>query len=275
MTEEKDPGAAPDAEENCVKGETPPLGEKNLELTPHEKNSARGAREYAKRHHQVREIMVRLEKDVAWDRMQARDVPPELIDFVAPRLARGVPPATIARDLGLREKGGVNSREWRKIQAFFRQGFRASAEAYLYQQTNDYYKILNRTKEVLEDAFENGTPVIEHFIEEDRQTGLKTTKVNVVTVKGATKELQGMIETYSRAVMLMPKLWKEYAAIGEAPGKASAPGGGGLTIVVKTNVPTPTQAEVDAYRNKMLEMKKEKPVIDVTPEAKVGNQSKA
>lgn len=286
MTDEKPPGNSPSpaptprqeqggiesghAPEPRVTGDPPPLEEKFLGLPPHQQKAVVASREYAKRTKQVREVMTRLSADAAWDRMQARDVPPEIIDFVAPRLAKGVPPQTIARDLGLREKGGVASREWKKIQAFFRQGFRASAEAYLYQQSSDYYKILTKTKEILEDAFENGVPIIEQTTFKDKD-GCKQVETEVHLVKGATKELAAFIETYSRAVQTLPKLWKDFGAIGEAPGKAGAPGQGGLTIVVKTNVPTPSQADIDAYRQKMVDMRK--PVIDVTPVKKSVDQS--
>lgn len=234
-----------------------------MELSLHEKRTL-GIQRAAARQMKAREVMVRLEQDLAWDRMQARDIPPEIIDYVAPRMAKGVPPSKIALGLGLREKGGVASREWKKIQAYFRQGFRASAEAYLFQQTKDVYETLEKAKEVLDDAFMNGVPVVEQTSYKDKD-GCKQVETEVHYVKGATKELAGFLDTYGRLVMLMPKLWKDYGAISETAAKGGAPGQGGLTIVVKTNVPAPSQADIDAYRKKMIDLSKEKAVIDVSP----------
>ena len=62
------------------------------------------------------------------------------------------------------------------------------------------------------------------------------------------------------------KLWKEYGAIGEA--SSGKGGSGGITIVVKTNVPTRSQAEIDAYRNRLTTVE-EKATIDVTKESSV------
>jgi hypothetical protein len=211
---------------------------------------ARGEAAYSARCKSIREVISKMTEAAAWDHIQARDVPMEIIDFVAEKIHRGVSPGQITKELGLNPAGGKNSKQWRKIQAYFRQGFRADAEAYLIQQSHDYYRILQKTKETLEDAFEHGAPIVNE-------------EGSVIHVKGATKELAGFIETYSRAVQTLPKLWKDFGAISESGGKGGAAGPGGVTIVVKTNVPSPPQADVDAYRKRMLDL--QKPVIDVTP----------
>ena len=145
---------------------------------------------------------------------------------------------------------GPNSKQWTKIQAYFRRGFRADAEAYLYNKTYEFFKVIDKAKAVLEDAFENGTPHV---------TADKEGDVTVTYVKGATRELGSFIESYAKSIAMPVKLWKDYGAIGEK--KDIGPGG--VTIVVNTNVPQRTQVEIDAYRNRLKESKE---VIDVTPE---------
>lgn len=242
-------------------GTSPPSGTSGTEggsaksLTPSTaKNSgkkAKGEAEYSARAKEVREVVHRLNENQAWDVLQARELPPELIAYVSQKLAGGWTPGEICKDLGLNIHGGKNSKQWRKIQAYFRQGFRADAEAYLFQQTHKFYKVIERAKEILEDAFDNGTPHV------DPETGA------VTYVRGATKELGAFLKAYSESIILPVKLWKDFGAIGENPTKL--PGGGspgGVTIVVKTHVPTRSQADIDAYRERMAKMA---PVIDVTP----------
>lgn len=196
---------------------------------------------------EVKAVIQEMNATAAWDHIQAREVDPKILDFVAERLHAGVPPGEITRELGLSHYGGKNSKQWKKIAAYFRQGFRADAEAYLFQQSHKFFKTIELAKDVLEDAFENGTPQMD-------------ADGNVHYVKGATKELGSFLESYSKAIMLPLKLWKEFGAIGEK--KDAGAGNGGVTIIVKTNVPRPTQEEVDTYRSRLQHLP---PVIDVTP----------
>lgn len=214
---------------------------------PHGHNKGREFPERTLRLEEIKAVVTKLDADMAWDHLQARDLPPELIDWVAQALKDGHTPAEVTKSLGL--KAGKNSKQWKKIQAYFRQGFRADAEAYLMRQTEGYFKIIEKAKAVLEDAFENGTP---HVLD----TG------EVIHVRGATKELGSFLESYSKSIQLPVKLWKEFGAIGEK----KDPNSGGLTIIVKSSVPRRSQEEVDAYRKKYIEAGK--PVIDVTDASK-------
>lgn len=227
----------------------------------------RGKRAYEKRCEDVRKTLTRLDENLAWDSIQARDLPPDLIAFVESELVKGVTPGQLCKVLGLNRHGGKNSRQWRKIQAYIRQGFRADAEGYLFRMTHDFFETMQKAKTVLDDAFENGVPIVEQTKVHDRDGGFKV-ETQVHYVKGATKELGSFLESYGKAVMLPMKMWREYGAIGEQQSKGSSPGG--ITIVVKTNVPTPTQAQVDSYRDRMLQMD---PPIDVTKESSVKPQS--
>lgn len=205
-------------------------------LTPQEK----GCEKYSTRAEEVRAIVYKLTEDSAWDHIQARDLDPKIIDFVAQRLSDGALPGDITKELGLSLQGGKNSRQWKKIAAYFRQGFRADAEAYLFQQTHKYYKMIEKAREVLEDAFENGVPIVVTNPEAPPE---------ILYVKGATKELGSFLESYSKAIMLPPKLWKEFGAIGEKPGVV--PGNQGLTIVVENNIPMPSVDQIKAHQAEM------------------------
>lgn len=190
---------------------------------------------------EVRAIVLQLDENAAWDHLQARDLDPKLIDFVADLLTRGIQPGVIAqKHLGL---SGKNDKRWKKIQAYFRQGFRADAEAYLFNQTQRYFKFIDRAEKVLEDAFENGTPHV-------------TKEGEVLRVKGATPELAGFIDAYSKAIAHPVKLWKEYGAIGDKKDVGQA----GTTIVVNTMIQMPS---ADQIRSHQEEIRRKQEAIEV------------
>lgn len=192
---------------------------------------------YSTRCDEVKEVITRMNEDQLWDSTNARDLDPRLIDHVCEQIESGVSPGEIARNLNL--PGGKNSRQWKKIAAYFRQGFRADAEAYLMQQTHKHYKNLDRLREVFEDALENGVPIV--------IPATKETSTEVIRVKGATKELAGFAKAYGEAVSLPVKLWKDFGAIGEKKDV----GMGGTTIVVQNNIPMPSVEEIMAHQDEM------------------------
>lgn len=200
-------------------------------------DQAQGLEKWSKRCDEVKAVIHHMDETQIWDSVQARDLDPKITDFVAEELKAGFSAPEIARRLGI----SVLSRQWKKIQAYFRQGFRADAEAYLYQQTHKYYKSLDQARDVLEEAFEHGTPHV---------TADKEGNVTVTHVKGATKELAGFIKAYGEAIALPVKLWKEYGAIGENA-KQLTPGG--VTILVQNNIPMPSVEEIRAHQEKMKE----------------------
>lgn len=204
-----------------------------------------------KRHIRVEEaraVMARMEEDRVWDTVQARDLDPTLIEYVAQKIERGWEPKEIAKSLGMT---GVGSREWKKIQAYFRQGFRADAEAYLYRQTLRFYKTIDDVKEILEDAIQNGTP---HVL-----VNPKDGSHEIIRVKGATKELGSFLESYSKSIALPVKLWKEYGAIGEKKEGT----GQGITIVVENSIPMPSMKEIEDHKK---EVQARISAIEVKPE---------
>lgn len=197
---------------------------------------------------EVRAILVQMDENAAWDHIQSRDIDPKIIDLVAGLLTQGIPPGTIAqKHLGFT---GKNDRRWKKIQAYFRQGFRADAEAYLFNQTQRYFRFIEKAEATLEDAFENGVPIT---------TADKNGNVTITRVKGATKELGSFLKNYSEAIAVPVKLWKEYGAIGDKKDAGSS----GTTILVQNNIQMADPDEIRRHQEKIaekakaLEMKRE------------------
>jgi hypothetical protein len=181
-------------------------------------------------------VITQMDDDKLWDSVHARDIPPKIIEFVTQKLEAGSTAGEIARDLRL--PGGKNSKQWKKIQSYFRQGFRADAEAFLYQKTTEYYHMLVKYKEILLDAIENGTP---HVVSD----GVGPTEV--IRVKGATKELAAMIKIYNESISAPVKLWKDFGAIGEKKDVGTS----GVNIQVINNIPMPSSEEIRKHQEEI------------------------
>lgn len=197
----------------------------------------------------ARQVITRLDETQTWDQIKSRDVDPAVMDYVKKELTHGVPPHTVAKALGF--KHGVNDRRWSKIQAGIRLGFRVDAEAYLYLQSKRFFTTIEKARQVLEDAFENGVPVIVTSVVRG------STITEVIRVKGATKELASFIKTYSEAIKMPVDLWKAYGAIGD-----KKEGNQGVTIVVQNNIPMPTEKEILDNQARTIARSK---AIDVKP----------
>ena len=203
---------------------------------------------------QVRETLHLLTEKRAWDHLKARDVPPEIIELVEERIVAGDQPRKICVMLGLNRHGGVHSSAWKKIQANLRGGFRADAEAFVLRQTTQLFGVIQKLKETVDDAFDEGVPIVGFD---------KFGQAHVTHVKGATKELGSIIESYAKAVAAPVKLWKELGAVGEKSG--GVPGQTGTTIIVKTAVNLPSQEDIAKYRERYSEL----PAIEVKKDPSV------
>lgn len=187
-----------------------------------------------------REVIHRMDQDAAWDQIQAKDVDPKVMDYVREELSRGVEAGNIAKALGFWH--GTADRRWKKIQACIRMGFRADAEAYLYMQSRKLFQVAEKAREVLDDAFEEGVPVVVEIKVKGSTVGHE-----VMHVKGATKELAGFLKAYTEAIATPVRLWKEYGAIGEKKDAGSTQ----PTIIVQNNIPMPSAEAILKHTQEM------------------------
>ena len=153
------------------------------------------------------------ELDVAglWDEVLAKDLPGDLVTYVAERLSE-VPLDTIRRELGIRSSTDVR---WRKLMTAIKGGIRIDG-------TGIFLKWLRRT-EMLADK-------VGHLV--DRQLAGEV---------GLTKMTLMSLDTMSNMQMNTIKMGKELGVFMDATQAAMTQGQGNqqVTIVVQTNVPTP------------------------------------
>lgn len=175
-------------------------------------------------------MVKRYDEESVWDHIQAKDVPPEMADYVTDKLKEGYTYEQIRRQLGIRSSTG---KAWKKIMSHIRQGFRVDGTAFLVQKANEMQNISRKLVEQINQAFDEGIEV--------------PTKTGTVTIKGPSKELSMTIDAYNRLQQGFVKLGKDLGAFIDADGSRQG-GSGGVTIVVKTNVPMPGVKDIEAHQ---------------------------
>lgn len=179
-------------------------------------------------------LIRRYDDENTWDQIQARDVPAHVIDFVHEQLENGFEYTQVRRQLGIKRS---TDKAWRKIMSALKQGFRIDGQAHLQQIAYEYRAISQKVRRQIDHAFQHGTPVV------DKEGG-------VTMVKGPTRELAGMIDTYNRLNQGFIKNAKDLGAYVEQEGKS---GNSGVTIVVQSAVQLPSIKDVKAHQEKERE----------------------
>ena len=173
-----------------------------------------------------------------WDAMQARDVPAILTEFVHDRIKAGDTLAAIRTALGIQR---ATDRSWKKILASLKQGYRVDSTALFSMMMARNEGISKKLHEMIGEAMEHGMDVL-------------TAKGNIVKIKSLTREITGAIDSLNRLQQGTVKVGQDLGVFETAAEKSTGSGGGaGVTIVIKSNVPRPSQAEADAHRAKQRE----------------------
>jgi hypothetical protein len=181
----------------------------------------------------VHAMVKRHDDEALWDAIQARDIPTEISDYVVEQLKNGFDYHQIRRQIGIRS---ATDKSWKKIMAGIRQGFRVDGTAFLVHKATEMESISKKLKEQIIHAFEHGIEVLDKNGE---------TKM----IKGPSKELSMAVDAYNRLQQGFVKLGKDLGAFIDNDGGKG--GSGGVTIVVKTSVPMPSQTEIDAHQRSM------------------------
>lgn len=222
---------------------------------PKSVSTARESRDLVLREIEDMKAIVRqFDEQAIWDNIKSKDIPPALLDFVREKIEEGFELAQIRRQLGIPR---ANDKAWTKILAALKSGFRIDGTGFLIKKAAEFTKVSNLLKDQIETAFKDGVPMlIKH------QDGTS----EIQNVHGPTKELSMAIDAWNRLQQGFVKLGKDMGAFVEGENR----GGGGVTIVVQSNVQIPDQKVIDADRAQKLEKTKQQ-----VEEAQILSESKA
>lgn len=186
----------------------------------------------------VHSIIQKCDEEQIWDNIKARDVDPEVLDYVRQQLIDGWDFTAIRRQLGIRRS---TDKSWTKIMSALKQGYRVDGTAYLIHIGGKYKQLADKMYTQITEAIENGIEVMD-------KTG------TIRKLKGPSQELAGYIDAYNRLNQGFIKNGKDLGAFVDNDGKGPA---GGVTIIVQSNVPMPSQEQIEAHQKKTIEVKAE------------------
>jgi hypothetical protein len=206
---------------------------------------------YAGELRELRKKVFELEEKGLWETIQAKDVPPEIVDFVRTQVMKRQHADDIRMALQITSP---NAAPWRKIMAAFKHGNQVGVGASVAGMIHKHWEIGQKLEAMIADACDNGTPAVD-----ENGRFLIDGKGEPVRVTGPNKDLAQFIDVWGRNneryVALAVK-----AGLMKDPAQQLAGGKVPTTIQVTTNVVLPTEAEIQA---KQAEMKARAQAITV------------
>lgn len=169
--------------------------------------------------------VVELDAARKWDDLQSKDLPAELVTYVAERLSE-VPLDTIRKELGIASASDVR---WRKIMMAIKGGIRIDA-------TGIFLKWLRRNDQL-------GTKVGELV---DRVLDGQSVP---------NKTIIGALDTMANLQLTTIKMGKELGIFMDATQQQAnqSQGNGQVTIIVQSNVQTPSREAIEIHQAKEKE----------------------
>ena len=190
---------------------------------------------------EIAHALVKRNNELAlWDSIQARDVDPQILEFVIEQFELGTEPRGIRRILGI---NASTDKSWKKILAGVRQGIRVDSTGMFLR--------LHTQNELIGGKMQK---LIEHELTsmQERAEGKDS---ELPPYRGFSKEITMAVDALNRLRQGTVKLGKELGVF-EQPGEKGQ-GGGGVTIVIKNHIPFPSAQEITAHQEKNAAKNKE------------------
>jgi hypothetical protein len=176
---------------------------------------------------EAKKIIVQYEEEDLWDKIEARNISAVVVEHVANSLERGIDAKRVRASLGIRVD---SDKRWKKILAAIRSGIRINSTALL-------KKWIERNERI-------GDKLYDVIIERMACLGDKFDA-------DESSAVSGMIKNLGELQLGIVKLGKDLGAFVDP-----SAGGGGVTIVVNSNIKMPSQKDVDAHQ-KTIEVNRE------------------
>jgi hypothetical protein len=221
--------------------------------------STKHIRDLADAREQAHAIVKRYNNEALWDSIQARDIPPEVLEYVIEAIKNGFELSQVRRQLGIIS---TVDKAWKKILAGIRQGVRIDSTGMYLRWHWQNENLARKMQDLLELELENMQKAARGELE--KPDGTK------VAYSGFTKELTMAVDALNRLRQGTVKLGKELGVF-EQPGQSGGGGSGGVTIIVKSNVPMPSMEQIKEHQ--AAQQKKNKELLEkaktITSTAKV------
>lgn len=175
-----------------------------------------------------------------WDTLQSREIDSRIVEQVADMLASGDDPRHVRHELSIRD-----DRAWRKILAAVRGGIRVNGTAMFARWLTQNETIAGK----MQDLIERELDILSQPVAEG-DGGAKL-------YKGFSKELTMAVDAINRLRQGTVKLGKELGVFESSEAAKSGGQGGGVTIVVQSNIPFPTSEQIAANQKSLEDRNRE------------------
>ena len=160
-------------------------------------------------------------QDSEWANVKASQIPQSILDYVEKASSEGQEPRQIQKALGLT---GHNDRRWQLILRALTRGFKVNGSLFVTRWVEKQAEVAD---------------IIHRQMMKKQEAGIPLNRDDAMLISAMSNMLE-KIPSAAKAWGLLPDP------------KENKGGGAPVTIVVKTNVPLPSQATVEAYKGKKL-----------------------
>lgn len=184
----------------------------------------------------------KLSEEGMWDSLKARDIPDDIIKFVLSEIDTGKDPREIRKSLGIHSQ---TSKEWQKISAAIKLGYRVNAPTYFHRLLGRNEKIVNKLYAVIDKVLDTDVDYLMNNSTEKGQSFL-----NIFA-----KDVTPMVDAMNRLQQGTVKIGRDLGVFSDPQAESKGAGGqGGVTIVVKSHVIMKSPEEiVREKRQKIIE----------------------
>ena len=185
----------------------------------------------------MRAIVKRMDDGAVWDAIEAKDIPHELSEHVINQIEAGCEPAMVRRQLGIKRP---NDKRWKKIVASIRQGIKVDVYSMYSRWVKQNEDLSNKMSKLLEETLEKAVGIGPEAIKDGD---------NQVFSGRVGKEFAQMVDAMNKLRQGTVRTGKDLGLFDDSSGGGNA---AGVTIVVKSNVPTPSQKDIDAHYERQI-----------------------
>jgi hypothetical protein len=182
-------------------------------------------------------LINKISEEGLWDSMKAKDVPEEVVKHVITELDLGKDPSQVRREMGIKSQ---TSKEWQKISAAIKMGYRVNSTTY-------FHRMFSRNENVQAKLY----ALVDKFLEQDIDALKELDDDDKPWLRTYAKEITPMIDALNRLQQGVVKVGKDLGVFTDPASENK--GGGGVTIVVKSNIMLPTPEDVIKERAKIVE----------------------
>lgn len=186
-------------------------------------------------------LVKRNDEEMLWDRLNARDVQPEIIEYVMQYMEKGFSFRQSMASLGIRH---TTDPRWKKIMSAIKQGIRIDTTGMFVRWFTQNENIANKLQHQIE-------KVLDHIIT-DENGNAKPESINIAMMK-LNQNVSLAVDSLNRLRQGTVKLGKD---LGIFLDPSAGGGGNGPQIIVQNNIALPNRKTLKEHQDVQIQKTK-------------------